>query len=355
MCVFFAVADGLTRLGGCGWWWCGCEASRSRSNPGSCAPPGTKPGLRLEIDQSLLSPGQTGTVRAGLKNIKINISKSSRTGVVVNHSLILSGLVDHCNNSSVSPPAQCVPQPQLPPSLGFCALGSVHSRSCQCRKWLSSPSLGSELPRRSQVSLAGSWCLQIKTKKGFCTCASIWLFAFPLVNMYLAACCQSWTWPQGGAAATWEWILSAGGTKRKETLVISHMRQLAGRYGRWVTFFHALLLLQASWMAAGSVCAERGSSWPEWSSWRRSSCSRGADRRQSPQEFSDRKKISLCVFTGIQWHEESDTKLKWNKCLNMMPVKVTQTVFDMTFSFMSDKRWLLSLWRGVWTVVSIIQ
>lgn len=34
----------------------------------------------------------------------------------------------------VEPPVQCEPQPQLPPFLDFCVLGSVRSRSCQCRK-----------------------------------------------------------------------------------------------------------------------------------------------------------------------------------------------------------------------------
>lgn len=60
----------------------------------------------------------------------------------------------------MTPPVQCGWQLQLPPFLYFCILGSVHSRSCQCRKWLSSPSLGWKLQGRFLGLYAESECLQ---------------------------------------------------------------------------------------------------------------------------------------------------------------------------------------------------
>lgn len=119
----------------------------------------------------------------------------------------------------VEPPVQCEPQPQLPPFLDFCVLGSVRSRSCQCRKWFSSPPLGSELPGRSQVWLAGSWYLVIN--KWFFTCAKTWLVAFHS---------SIWTWQHGvktglGLRVAQQWL---GGKYyqlvEKKKFVFSHLR-----------------------------------------------------------------------------------------------------------------------------------
>lgn len=129
--------------------------------------------------------------------------------------------VDHTARHLVMLPVRHGQQLQRRPSLCFCVHGSVHSRSCQCRKWLSSPFLGWQLQARRLGLCAWSGCLQDNKNKPSVTQREtiLWfrreevyilyilyflLFTFTFINSHLTACHRSWTWPQGGATVTWE-------------------------------------------------------------------------------------------------------------------------------------------------------
>ena len=118
----------------------------------------------------------------------------------------LCTLWPHCIDT-LPLPVRCGQPPRSRPSLCSCALGSVHSRSCRCRKWFSSPSLGWQLQARRLGLYAWSGSLQDDKHKLSITQRETTLcfrWEEVWVSAHLAACHQSWTWPQGAATVTLE-------------------------------------------------------------------------------------------------------------------------------------------------------
>lgn len=118
----------------------------------------------------------------------------------------LHTLWPHCINT-LPLPVRCGQPPRSRPSLCSCALGSVRSRSCRCRKWFSSPFLGWQLQARRLGLYAWSGSLQDdKHKLSITQRETTVCFRWEevCVSAHLAACHQSWTWPQGVATVTLE-------------------------------------------------------------------------------------------------------------------------------------------------------
>lgn len=134
------IPSNLTRRGGGGGRCWRCGAWRSRSNPGSCAPPGTTPGRHWCTGQFQPSPDQRGMERAA----ETGIQQSTCISWWI-YDLNSNPMAQTPGRRSCTVPARCARPRRHRPCLCSCVLGSAHSRPCRCRKPLSSPFVGRQL------------------------------------------------------------------------------------------------------------------------------------------------------------------------------------------------------------------
>ena len=221
------------------------------------------------------------------------------------HTFLLT-LRPRCINS-LPLPVRCGQPPWSRPSLCSCALGSVHSRSCQCRKWFSSPSLGWQLQARRLGLHVWSGSLQDDKRKTLnntqretticfrweevlCQCSPGSMSS----KLDLASGCRN----SDFGVNTISWRQRDKERAQQKFSDLNHLILCVESPSLpSVTLRH----LQASWRAAGSAGGGRGSSLRDWSSWQRSSYSRTADALRSLLTVSDKT-----------WRDETEQKRKKN-------------------------------------------